>query len=395
MAVTLLVVPVRRTLTSMTEEERSTAARGRRWSMVFGAGYMVFLIQPVAEELTSSRPRAQVVPVVLAVLLFIALNLWFWLRLSYCGTWRAPAVVVALCVIAVPVTVHESSWAGLFIYCAITAAASSTDARRAVAMVVAIGLLTTAVAVVVHGVFTWYPYILLVMALGSLGVIGAARLIESNRQLRQAREEVARLAVAEERLRFARDLHDLLGHSLSVIVLKSELAGRLAAAAPERAAAEVGDIERVARDALREVRDAVAGYRLPGLGHELESAAPTLAAAGVAARVESLAGTLPAPVDGTLAWAVREGVTNIVRHSRARSASIRVVREDDEVELELLDDGVGCDGCADGNGLRGLRERAVARGGSIEHGARADGGFRLAVRLPLTAAQRPATPAPA
>src|SRR5204863_4070495 len=123
----------------------------------------------------------------------------------------------------------------------------------------------------------------------------------------------------------------------------------------------------------------------------LESAPATLAAAGVEARVESPAGTLPAPIDGTLAWAVREGVTNIVRHSRARSASIRVVRQDDEVELELLDDGVGCDGCADGNGLRGLRERAAARGGSIEHGAGPDGGFRLAVRLPLTAARRPAT----
>jgi two-component system sensor histidine kinase DesK len=379
----------------MTEEERLRIARGRRWSAIFGAGYMIFLIQPVVQELTSSRPLDQVGPPVLAVLLFVALNFWFWLRISYCGDWRALAVVGVLCAIAIPLTVHESNWAGLFIYCGVTAAATGGDTRRNVALVAAVGLLTTVVAVLVHGLFTWYPYVILVMALGSLGVIGSARLVESNRQLRQAREEVARLAVAEERLRFARDLHDLLGHSLSVIVLKSELAGRLAATAPERAASEVGDIERVARDALREVRDAVAGYRLPGLGQELESAPATLAAAGVEARVESLAGTLPAPIDGTLAWAVREGVTNVVRHSRARSASIRVVRQDDEVELELLDDGVGCDGCADGNGLRGLRERAAARGGSVVHGAGPDGGFRLAVRLPLTAAQRQSATAPA
>jgi two-component system, NarL family, sensor histidine kinase DesK len=379
----------------MTEEERLRIARGRRWSAIFGAGYMIFLIQPVVQELTSSRPLDQVGPPVLAVLLFVALNFWFWLRISYCGDWRALAVVGALCAIAIPLTVHESNWAGLFIYCGVTAAATGGDTRRNVALVAAVGLLTTVVAVLVHGLFTWYPYVILVMALGSLGVIGSARLVESNRQLRQAREEVARLAVAEERLRFARDLHDLLGHSLSVIVLKSELAGRLAATAPERAASEVGDIERVARDALREVRDAVAGYRQPGLGQELESAPATLAAAGVEARVESLAGTLPAPIDGTLAWAVREGVTNVVRHSRARSASIRVVRQDDEVELELLDDGVGCDGCADGNGLRGLRERAAARGGSVVHGAGPDGGFRLAVRLPLTAAQRQSATAPA
>jgi two-component system sensor histidine kinase DesK len=180
-----------------------------------------------------------------------------------------------------------------------------------------------------------------------------------------------------------------------VIVLKSELAGRLAATSPQRAVEEVRDVERVAREALREVREAVAGYRQPSLRQELESAVATLRAAGVTACVQSLPSPLSTRVDGTLAWAVREGVTNVVRHSRARRATIRIARTGDGIELELVDDGVGCDGCTSGNGLRGLRERVTAQAGTVEHGSLPVGGFRLAVRLPLAETPRPPAPAPA
>jgi len=207
-------------------------------------------------------------------------------------------------------------------------------------------------------------------------------------QLRRAREELARAAVNEERLRFARDLHDLLGHSLSTIVLKSELAGRLAPRAPGRAAAEIADVERTARDALQQVRAAVAGYRRPSLVGELAAARELLAAAGIDAHIDSSsAAGLPPAADGLLGWAVREGVTNVVRHSRARSCTIRLAMRADRATAEIVDDGTG-NGTAGGEsgcGLVGLIERATAEGGYVDAGPMAGGGFRLAVDVPLGA----------
>nr|MDQ3841501.1 sensor histidine kinase [Actinomycetota bacterium] len=221
-----------------------------------------------------------------------------------------------------------------------------------------------------------------------IGMIGVSRLVVTVRELRTAREELARLAVAEERLRFARDLHDLLGHSLSLITLKSELAGRLLPTAPEKAATEVRDIEGVARRALREVREAVAGYRQPTLDGELEDAREMLEAAGITCRIESKVGVLPNATDAVLAWAVREGVTNVIRHSRARSCEIRVTRDGEEVRAEISDDGLGSSAERDappsnGSGLSGLAERVAASGGDLEAGSPPESGFRLRVSLPL------------
>jgi two-component system sensor histidine kinase DesK len=206
-------------------------------------------------------------------------------------------------------------------------------------------------------------------------------------QLRRAREELARAAVNEERLRFARDLHDLLGHSLSTIVLKSELAGRLVPRAPGRAAAEIADVERTARDALQQVRAAVAGYRRPSLVSELAAARELLAAAGIDARIDSSPTALPPAADGFLGWAVREGVTNVVRHSRARSCTIRLARRDGRATAEIVDDGIGSGaaGSEGGCGLAGLIERATAEGGQVDAGPMAGGGFRLVVDVPLDA----------
>ncbi len=144
------------------------------------------------------------------------------------------------------------------------------------------------------------------------------RLIRTNAELRFAREENARLAVSEERLRFARDLHDLLGHSLSLIALKSELAGRLIDVDPARARSEVHDIEQVTRDALREVREAVSGYRQPALDAELNGAQAALRAAGIECTIARHVDHLPSTIEATLGWTVREGVTNVIRHSAAQ-----------------------------------------------------------------------------
>ena len=160
----------------------------------------------------------------------------------------------------------------------------------------------------------------------SLTLFALARLGRANRELQAARRELADLAVAEERARIARDLHDTLGHSLSVIALKSELARRVLPDDPARAAAEIGDVERVAREALASVRDTVSGYRQPTLAMELAGARAALTAAGIDGDVEPAPEGLPREVDAVLGWAVREGVTNVLRHSDAARARIRVDR---------------------------------------------------------------------
>ena len=359
--------------------------RGRRWGLFFACGYLLYLVPAMYQQLTGRGPIAPRALVLAALVLFIAVYVWYWLHHAFDARLPRQTVVllIGLCAIAAGMSVHDWGWIALFTYCTVVAGASSWERRSALALVVGVLVLALAVALSTHAPLDTWPYILGGAALGGLSMLGIGYLIETTVQLRQAREEVGRLAVAEERLRFARDLHDLLGHSLSVIVLKSELAGRLGDADPERAANEIRDVERVAREALREVREAVAGYRQLGLSQELESARATLGAAGIETRLQALAGGLPTPVDSTLAWALREGVTNVIRHSRAAHAEIRVVRGDDHVDLELLDDGVGCEGCDQGNGLRGLRERVSARDGTLIAGPRPEGGFRLAVSLPL------------
>lgn len=225
---------------------------------------------------------------------------------------------------------------------------------------------------------------LLIQVAFGAGAIAIRHLTIAVGQLRAAREELAHLAVARERLRFARDLHDLLGHSLSVIVLKSELAGRLLPAATDRAAAEVLDVEHTAREALRQVRAAVADYRQPTLQGELAAARELLPAAGIAATVDQQAGILPAALDGLLAWAVREGITNVIRHSRACRCLIRVSRVGDLVRAEVMDDGRGTAGPspAGGNGLAGLAERAAAHGGRLQADRLIGGGFSLVLEVP-------------
>jgi two-component system sensor histidine kinase DesK len=182
-------------------------------------------------------------------------------------------------------------------------------------------------------------------------------------------------------------LHDLLGHSLSLIVLKTELTGKLIASSPDRAADEVRDAESVARRALREVRQAVAGYRQPNLREELLGAEEMLEAATIACRIENSAGLLPKPLESILAWAVREGTTNVIRHSRARSCVIRLERTEQTVSAEIRDDGRGCapGDLVAGTGLSGLAERvADFDGAEFEAGPQPEaGGFRLRVRLPL------------
>ena len=224
----------------------------------------------------------------------------------------------------------------------------------------------------------------------------AWRRIELVEKLRETRAELARMAVADERLRIARDLHDLLGHSLSLITIKAELAGRVIGTDPDRAAREIAELETVARRSLGEVRVAVTSYRQPSLAGELTAARQMLAAAGMNCQVHAPASfDLVPEAEGLLAWTVREGATNVVRHSGARMVTITVAVTADAVTAEVADDGVGPGLGADrhgtashgsgspGSGLAGLAERARAAGAAISAGEGPAGkGFRLLVRIP-------------
>jgi two-component system, NarL family, sensor histidine kinase DesK len=219
----------------------------------------------------------------------------------------------------------------------------------------------------------------------------SGRRVELIRQLRATRGELARSAVADERLRISRDLHDLLGHSLSVIAVKAELARRMLPADPERAGREIGEVEATARRALQEVRDAVTGYRAPSLAVELVSARRAINAAGIRCLVDAPENhRLPKDVNALLAWAAREGATNVVRHSAATRCDIRLTVTATQATLELTDDGcaagqdgTGREGTPDGHGLAGLAERTAALGGALEAGPRERGGYRLSVRVPV------------
>jgi two-component system sensor histidine kinase DesK len=206
-------------------------------------------------------------------------------------------------------------------------------------------------------------------------------------QLRAALDENLALAAVAERERIARDLHDVLGHTLSVVVLKAELAGRLIhrqdPSDHARAAAEIADVERITRTALAEVREAIGGYRTRGLGAEIEAARLTLDAAGVTLILDSAAtntANLSAPEEIALSLALREAVTNIVRHSRATICRLRFVTEGNQRRLVIEDNGQHAIS-REGSGLRGMRERIESLGGRLL--LERDHGTRLLIELPL------------
>lgn len=219
---------------------------------------------------------------------------------------------------------------------------------------------------------------------GSLisGLVTAAMLtlFDAVTQLRATRQELARNAVAEERLRFSRDLHDLLGHTLSVVVVKAEAARRLAPRDLDAALAQVADIEAVGRQALTEIREAVTGYREGSLSTELDRARSALTAAGIEAVVKESGPPLPSQTEVLLGWVVREGVTNVVRHSGATTCVIELAGADGRIRLRITDDGRGV---GSGSGLKGLTERLAAAGGSLGTGPAPRGGFRVVAELPV------------
>ncbi|MFK3979024.1 sensor histidine kinase [Micromonospora sp. NPDC050397] len=208
-------------------------------------------------------------------------------------------------------------------------------------------------------------------------------------ELTRTREQLTRAAVAQERLRLSRDLHDLLGHTLSVVVVKAEAVRRLLDRDPEAAVEHAGDIESIGRRALTEVREAVSGYRSVSLAEELSNARTALTAGNVRVDISAPAVALDPRVDSLLGWVVREGTTNVLRHARAGGCRITVAFDGAIARVEVVDDGDGNEGRDGypgdgGSGLRGLRERVADLGGELT-AATTGSGFRLAVAVPVPA----------
>jgi two-component system sensor histidine kinase DesK len=237
-------------------------------------------------------------------------------------------------------------------------------------------------------------------------MIGLRRQFQLVAELASAREEVAQLAASEERLRLARDMHDLTGQSLSIITLKSELAARLLGRLPgsaerDRVQDEIEQVAAVSRQTLRDIREAISGYRRPTLAVEVITARTALASAGIAARDEAdlmvLSGTFDLDAEAALAWCLREAVTNVVRHSGAQNCWISLTRRSGTMSLTVRDDGTGLTGCASahertGSGLHGMSERLGAVGGTLELRPDLRPGFSLIATVPATPLA-PASPA--
>ena len=366
------------------------APRNRRdllRKLVWIGVWLVFLSSPVRDLATGDHTVGGRAAGWAGLAVFVGLYLTLVLRNM--GRPLRPAVVAAVIgAMAVFATVLcltlGSPFLGLFCYVSVSCGAA-LPLRVATWAIPA-----TAVVTLVLGLHTGEDDIwtlLIILLLIGFAMSGVAQLIRTTVELRKARATVAQLAANEERLRLARDLHDLLGHSLSLITLKSELAGRMLPDHPEKAAQQVADIEQVSRQALVDVREAVTGYRRPRLSAELAGAQVALTAAGVTADIPADPDLTGVPEDGeaALAWALREAVTNVVRHSGARRCTVTLVRRQTlngpVVELTVEDDGTGAMGGTPGNGLTGLRERLEKTGGTLETTAQRHG-FRLTARTP-------------
>ncbi|HET6711407.1 sensor histidine kinase [Amycolatopsis sp.] len=284
----------------------------------------------------------------------------FWLLVGACA---------ALFALAIPF-----AHADAFFLAAVVLSVAVPRLPRRVALVLVAAAATAAVVVPWPGGPGWTQAVALVFTV--LMVAAFAEAIRANNALVEARAEVARLASEAERMRIARDLHDLLGHSLTAITVKSTLARRLVTAEAARASEEMAAVETLARQALTDVRAAVSGYRDVTLAGELARGRELLRACGVAADLPTAVDVVGPAHQELFGWVVREGLTNVARHARATRCAVTL----SESAVEVVDDGVG--GTATGgSGLDGLRERVAAAGGSLSAGPLRPRGWRLQVTV--------------
>jgi len=381
-----------------------------RW--FFAGIWLVYLIQPVSDLFGHHHG---VLWIAGGLAITIAFGAIYVAIVCNSGSWPRQARwgLIAIAVLAaLACVVYGKTWTPLWIYVSAAAgmvlAAPSYGRGTALRGVLAVGVCYAFFSWLSHDDPTNFLIVLLPVLLVGFAMIGFRMQMQLTNELAQARETVAKLAANEERLRLARDMHDLTGQSLSMITLKSELAAKRLAKMPvsaERDAVlgDLGDIGRVSRQTLQDIREAVSGYRRPTLAIEVITARNALEAAGI--RLDDdpgltlRSGTFDADAEAVLAWCLREAVTNVIRHSGARTCRIRLIEHDGELSLEVTDDGRGLPGraageasesshaenaqeTAQGAGLRGMSERLSAVRGRLSLGS-AGHGFRLTATVPV------------
>ena len=353
---------------SPAEQDRLRSGPGR-WGFVFAGIWLFYLLDPIE----AGRDKGGVLGWlgIVVTLTFAACYLGVFLKLrsrrhprqafrvpmSLPARWTVVVGMAALGVVDCLLVGQPATATAVYLG-VVAAICLPTLQAWAVALTVALG--AYAATLTVPG---WHKDvgILFGTLVATLALWGITQAINRNVEVLNVREENARLALADERNRFARDLHDILGHSLTVITVKAELANRLIDVDPGRAREELTDLERLSRDALADVRRAVEGYRELTLPGEIARARNALAAAEIEAELPNSTDEVPGERRELFAWAVREGVTNVIRHSDARHCCIRLT----SAEVEIRDDGRGPSGTPGGHGLVGLRERATSAGARV------------------------------
>jgi two-component system sensor histidine kinase DesK len=383
------------------------------WRYTFTAIWFLYLIGPLQVLFTGHHPVVWVAGGIAIAAVFCALFLLI-VTCGVTGRWQAMSRQAQTCygglflLALVGAVVYGPQWVTLWIF--VSSATGWVYPFRAPAMR-ALAVVTGAYALtcwITHTGTDQFLADLLPVAFVGLATAGFHYQIRLVRELSDARETVAKLAASDERLRLARDMHDLTGQSLSVITLKSELVGKLLSRLPasadrDRATSEVADIGQVSRQTLHDIREAVSGYRRPTLAVEIITARAALESAGVELDDDPdltvRSGTFEAETEAALAWCLREAVTNVIRHSGAQHCRVRLLQRAAELSLEVSDDGRGIDGqaTAGGTGLRGMSERLTSVGGRLSFGhAGATGRARRGLRIVATVPQAaPASPPPA
>ncbi|MGO1049334.1 sensor histidine kinase [Crossiella sp. CA198] len=350
--------------------------RMRSWEL-FAGFFLLFLFFPVYYLLVAGHPVLWKIAGLAGIGVIGVTYLVVPPRLFEAPMWQRIALVLGQAVLITLITLAFGvEFLSLFVYLAATAAI-----LLPVWLAVLVPVVPSIVAVraVLDGGPFWLAWIILAMLLSTFSVLGVAELIRGNIKLYREQEQAALLAVAEERARLARDLHDVLGHSLTTITLKAGLARRLLEAGQREAAiTEVSDVEALSRAALTDVRATVSGYREASLAAELAGARVALQAAGITADLPHAVDNVAPRHQPVFAYVLREAVTNVLRHSGATRCEVRFGLS----WLEVADDGAPQDNAGrTGTGLTGLTERLAAVGGTLAAGPLPAGGFRLRAEI--------------
>lgn len=345
---------------------------------VMGIVWVVFLLQPWRAAWAAPPGIERTLSLVAIAGLAVSFG---WVVITCAGPRGRPgphpraALVLLVQVVLVGVSTLAAGADGLvgLVFVCVSAIFLLRDPRALLIPIFA----TTVIIAVPRVVPGWDPIddLIVSVLLASVAVFGFTQLVTRNRQLALAQDEVAVLAVERERERISRDIHDILGHSLTVISVKAELAGKLFELDPQRAQAEIAEVQGLARAALADVRGMVSGTRAVTLAGELAGARQAFDAAGIEAEVPGSVDEVPDDLRELFAWAVREGTTNVLRHAAATRAQVTMTGD----SLIVDDDGDGLAATVQGNGLRGLSERADEVQARVEVSPSPLGGYRLTV----------------